>query len=144
MPRPLPDARCALTAPFHPYRPELPPSGGSISVALSLGSPPPDVIRRRFSVEPGLSSAWAAAVRPTGGATPTVPGQGWQWQCQSCGRRVTRPRDCVASRRKSLVRHRQAACRTIEDQYGRILIIAAQHRILADLLAEDAGKKQIW
>ena len=31
-------------------------SGGSISVALSLGSPPPDVIRRRVSVEPGLSS----------------------------------------------------------------------------------------
>ena len=30
--------------------------GGSISVALSLGSPPPDVIRRRVSVEPGLSS----------------------------------------------------------------------------------------
>ena len=33
--------------------------GGSISVALSLGSPPPDVIRHRFSVEPGLSSTAA-------------------------------------------------------------------------------------
>ncbi len=31
-------------------------AGGSISVALSLGSPPPDVIRHRVSVEPGLSS----------------------------------------------------------------------------------------
>ncbi len=31
-------------------------SGGLLSVALSLGSPPPDVIRRRVSVEPGLSS----------------------------------------------------------------------------------------
>ncbi len=31
--------------------------GGLLSVALSLGSPPPDVIRRRVSVEPGLSSA---------------------------------------------------------------------------------------
>ena len=30
--------------------------GGLLSVALSLGSPPPDVIRRRVSVEPGLSS----------------------------------------------------------------------------------------
>ena len=30
--------------------------GGLFSVALSLGSPPPDVIRHRFSVEPGLSS----------------------------------------------------------------------------------------
>ena len=32
-------------------------NGGLLSVALSLGSPPPDVIRRRVSVEPGLSSA---------------------------------------------------------------------------------------
>ena len=31
-------------------------AGGILSVALSLGSPPPDVIRHRFSVEPGLSS----------------------------------------------------------------------------------------
>ena len=32
------------------------PVGGVISVALSLGSPPPAVNRHRFSVEPGLSS----------------------------------------------------------------------------------------
>jgi hypothetical protein len=44
---------------------------GSFSVALSLGSPPPDVIRHRMSMEPGLSSPAAfrrlagAAVRPT-------------------------------------------------------------------------------
>ncbi len=63
MPLPLPAARCALTAPFHPY-PERGPDrdpaqvqGGLLSVALSLGSPPPDVIRRRVSMEPGLSSA---------------------------------------------------------------------------------------
>src|ERR1700753_2869473 len=31
--------------------------GGLLSVALSLGSPPPDVIRRRVRPEPGLSSA---------------------------------------------------------------------------------------
>src|SRR5579863_9865274 len=31
--------------------------GGLLSVALSLGSPPPDVIRRRVRMEPGLSSA---------------------------------------------------------------------------------------
>ena len=30
--------------------------GGSFSVALSLGSPPPGVIRHRMSMEPGLSS----------------------------------------------------------------------------------------
>jgi hypothetical protein len=59
MPLTLPPARCALTAPFHPYRLRLlrVSAGGLLSVALSLGSPPPDVIRRRVSVEPGLSSA---------------------------------------------------------------------------------------
>ena len=46
--------------------------GGLFSVALSLGSPPPDVIRHRFSVEPGLSSpavfrhVTGAAVQPAG------------------------------------------------------------------------------
>ena len=60
MPPPLPSARCALTAPFHPYPP--PPrergsrTGGLLSVALSLGSPPPGVTRHRVSMEPGLSS----------------------------------------------------------------------------------------
>jgi hypothetical protein len=60
MPFPLPDPRCALTAPFHPYL--IRRGGGSFSVALSLGSPPPDVIRHRMSMEPGLSSP--AAFRP--------------------------------------------------------------------------------
>ena len=45
--------------------------GGLFSVALSLGFPPPDVIRHRSSMEPGLSSPAAfrhwrgAAVQPT-------------------------------------------------------------------------------
>src|SRR5579871_6895028 len=55
LPLPLPGTRCALTAPFQPCR-GFRPVGGVISVALSLGSPPPDVIRHRVSVEPGLSS----------------------------------------------------------------------------------------
>src|SRR5271165_6963343 len=38
--------------------------GGLLSVALSLGSPPPDVIRRRIRLEPGLSSA--SKRRPSG------------------------------------------------------------------------------
>jgi hypothetical protein len=42
------------------------PCGGLFSVALSLGFPPPEVIRHRVSVEPGLSSATAAAIRPAG------------------------------------------------------------------------------
>ena len=64
----LPGPRCALTAPFHPY---LGTRGGLLSVALSLGSPPPEVIRHRASKEPGLSSLPAdtlatgrAAIRP--------------------------------------------------------------------------------
>ncbi len=42
-------------------------AGGLFSVALSLGSPPPEVIRHRVSVEPGLSSAWLTprSDRPT-------------------------------------------------------------------------------
>jgi len=46
MPPLLPEARCALTAPFQPCR-GFRPVGGVISVALSLGSPPADVIRHR-------------------------------------------------------------------------------------------------
>src|SRR6185312_16445499 len=73
LPRPSPAARCALTAPFHPYLRRT--EGGLLSVALSLGSPPAAVSRHRVSMEPGLSSTgvleWAtdarnpaAAVRP--------------------------------------------------------------------------------
>jgi hypothetical protein len=44
---------------FSPLLSEAPQGAkesGSFSVALSLGSPPPDVIRHRMSMEPGLSS----------------------------------------------------------------------------------------
>src|SRR5271167_1444546 len=41
-----------------------PRPGGLLSVALSLGFPPPDVIRRRIRMEPGLSSA--SKRRPSG------------------------------------------------------------------------------
>src|SRR5690606_32437535 len=52
----LPAARCALTAPFHPYLIPLARAiGGLLSVALVVGFPP-----RRYlapcPVEPGLSS----------------------------------------------------------------------------------------
>ncbi|CDX20409.1 hypothetical protein MPLA_1190089 [Mesorhizobium sp. ORS 3359] len=50
----LPVARWALTPPFHPCRGRS--RGGLLSVALSLGSPPPAVSRHRVSMEPGLSS----------------------------------------------------------------------------------------
>ena len=75
VPFPLPGPRCALTAPFQPCRQigNRIPAGGLLSVALSLGSPPPGVTRHRVSVEPGLSSPAAgesrqakAAIRPSG------------------------------------------------------------------------------
>jgi hypothetical protein len=77
LPPPLPAARCALTAPFHPCRPWHPNGshrlGGLLSVALSLRSPSPGVTRHRVSVEPGLSSprpriapGREAAIRPSG------------------------------------------------------------------------------
>jgi len=68
VPRPLPAARCALTAPFHPYRRSgrTRVAGGLFSVALSLGSRPPAVNRRRSSMEPGLSSLFSRRERPSG------------------------------------------------------------------------------
>src|SRR5260370_41570284 len=78
LPPPLPAARCALTAPFHPCRPAVSRdgAGGILSVALSLGSPPPGVTRHRTSVEPGLSSPRhrrRAAIRPSGKEVMWVP-----------------------------------------------------------------------
>ena len=56
--RPCHQGRGALLP--HPFTLTLPSpeasTGGLLSVALSLGSPPPDVIRHRASMEPGLSS----------------------------------------------------------------------------------------
>ncbi len=69
LPSTLPPTRCALTAPFHPYRVRR--GGGLLSVALSLGSPPPAVNRHRVSVEPGLSSPRRVSPLPKGGH-PTV------------------------------------------------------------------------
>jgi len=44
LPLMLPSARCALTAPFHPYQPPYEYDGGGIfSVALSIGSRRPGV-----------------------------------------------------------------------------------------------------
>src|ERR1700692_3040481 len=74
VPPALPPARCALTAPFHPCRPLPLPggAGGLFSVALSLGSHPPDVIRHRLSMEPGLflpNNLSVSLERPSGRLT---------------------------------------------------------------------------
>ena len=61
-----------LPHPFTLTRPAHRRSGGLLSVALSLGSPPPDVIRHRVSMEPGLSSPAAfrhLSERPSGQLT---------------------------------------------------------------------------
>ncbi len=73
-------------------------AGGLLSVALSLGSPPPDVIRHRVSVEPGLSSV--SPQRPSGhladahkperrcvgqGRTPTISPCGGPRLCPCSG-----------------------------------------------------------
>lgn len=42
----------------HPFTLTCASAGGLLSVALSLRSPSPDVIRHRISVEPGLSSPY--------------------------------------------------------------------------------------
>jgi hypothetical protein len=58
----------------HPFTLAGPRAGGLLSVALSLGSPPPDVIRHRVLVEPGLSSPGAGRNRrrrrPSGRLAP--------------------------------------------------------------------------
>ena len=75
MPLALPQARCALTAPFHPYRSCLPrrdaTSGGLFSVALSLGLTPagrypaPYVHGARTFLSGHLSALARATVQPT-------------------------------------------------------------------------------
>ena len=51
-------------------------AGGLLSVALSLGSPPPGVTRHRVPVEPGLSSPRRSAERPSGHLAPLLGGIG--------------------------------------------------------------------
>jgi hypothetical protein len=82
VPPPSPEARCALTAPFHPCRCGLPRAGGLFSVALSLGLPPAAISRHRQSLEPGLSSTarlWPqsrfARQRPSGRLTGGIRGE---------------------------------------------------------------------
>ena len=48
----------------HPFDLTAPKRGGMLSVALSLGSPPPGITRHRRSKEPGLSSPRLREPRP--------------------------------------------------------------------------------
>jgi len=58
--------RCRSRGALLPHRFTLtrPKTGRLFSVALSLESPPPDVIRHRVSVEPGLSSPLSESSHP--------------------------------------------------------------------------------
>jgi len=73
--RPCCQARGALLP--HPFtltpRRQKAMRGGLLSVALSLGSPPPGVTRHRVSVEPGLSSPLKAE-RPSSHLAPAESG----------------------------------------------------------------------
>jgi len=60
--RPCCQARGGLLP--HPFTLPAPESGGLLSVALSLGSPPAGVTRRHVVVEPGLSSTPLRKPRP--------------------------------------------------------------------------------
>ena len=75
VPLPLLVARCALTAPFHPYLCQG--TGGLLSVALSLSFRSPGVTRHPVSVEPGLSSPIQGSARPSSPLLVLVLDQGW-------------------------------------------------------------------
>ena len=57
LPRLLPAARCALTAPFHPYPDPLGAPGGIFSVALSVGLRLPGVTWRPVRRSPDFPPA---------------------------------------------------------------------------------------
>ncbi len=57
----LPVARCALTAPFHPYRPTEAGVGGLLSAALSVGLRPPGVTWRSALWSPDFPPFRASA-----------------------------------------------------------------------------------
>jgi len=81
-----PVTRCALTAPFHPYRSAEAEVGGLFSVALSLGSPPPGVTRHAAlwssDFPPRYETAAATSPAPTCGSyhapRPPVMPPGWR------------------------------------------------------------------
>src|SRR5262249_54348059 len=77
--------------------------GGLVSVALSLGLPPPDVIRYRMSMEPGLSSAPALPSSACGGKVGAAAARPTDDQGMGCGD------GCVKSFAGSVNRHPPAA-----------------------------------
>ena len=89
----------------HPFtlarRPRRVRAGGLLSVALSLGSPPPGVTRHRVSVEPGLSSPRQAGERPSGHLARLRGTIGWRRR-QAAG--ISRGRSVACRRPRCGVR----------------------------------------
>ena len=104
VPPPSPDARCALTAPFHPCqadKPKVHGPGGLLSVALSLGFPPPGVTRHPFPVEPGLSSPRFDAQASTRRGHPAI------WHLTAKARRGSGQDAAEGRRACRRIRHRR-------------------------------------
>ncbi len=96
---PLPRHPCRFVAQRYGRR------GGLLSVALSLGSPPPGVTRHRVSMEPGLSSPAAfrhmtsAAARPTDSAHIATIAEQWNRITEKiCSHRKHKSRQCLQCR----------------------------------------------
>ena len=77
MPSLLPSPRCALTAPFHPYRPSRACAcedlGGLLSVALSVGSRPPGVTWHLIRRSPDFPPPRTTSRRPGTAITRPAP-----------------------------------------------------------------------
>ena len=93
-------SRCRSRGALLPHRFTLARSpkeaiGGLFSVALSLGLPPPDVIRHRMSKEPGLSSTAAFRRLPQRPSSRLTPAREWgrkRAASRVVSARLTRPR----------------------------------------------------
>ncbi len=103
---------CRTVSPLPPGAGGMPVGvGGLVSVALSLGSPPPGVTRHRVSVEPGLSSPRGvapvrkAAIRPSGSHKVRVRGR----RVNRWNRRDRRPPGSAGRFRRQAFRRRASA-----------------------------------
>jgi len=101
MPSLLPSPRCALTAPFHPYRPSAAVAfkalavkdlGGLFSVALSVGSRPPGVtwhlIRRSPDFPPSRCKCSGNSDCPAGSPADKIVPPGGMSMCFDLSRDI--------------------------------------------------------
>src|SRR6266404_2963346 len=103
----------------HPFTLAGPRVGGLLSVALSLGSPPPDVIRHRVFVEPGLSSPGAGRKTDAKGSHPAV------WHPS--------PRPC-RSQRQPLHGRRGDPARIFQDEHYISTDVMTEDRVMANVV----------